>query len=74
MTSRFPLSDKRLRSLLALMLSATTLALLLTHWAVVHAQGSDQIIVYSAQTTYAAAMLDIQGHEYVGLVELLEPR
>jgi N-acetylmuramoyl-L-alanine amidase len=73
MTSRFPLSDKRLRSLLALMLSATTLALLLTHWAVVHAQGSDQIIVYSAQTTYAAAMLDIQGHEYVGLVELLEP-
>ena len=73
MTSRFPLSDKRLRPMLALMLSAMALALLLTRWAVVHAQGTDQLTVYSPQTTYTAAMLDLQGHPYVGLVELLEP-
>jgi N-acetylmuramoyl-L-alanine amidase len=39
----------------------------------IHAQSADQITVYSTQTTYPAAMLDIQGHPYVGLVELLEP-
>jgi N-acetylmuramoyl-L-alanine amidase len=73
MTSRFPLADKRVRWSLGLVVSALTLACLLTRWSVVQAQGTDQLTVYSAQTTYSAAMLDIQGHEYVGLVELLEP-
>ena len=73
MTSRFPLADKRVRWSLGLVVSALTLACLLTRWSVVQAQGTDQLTVYSAQTTYTAAMLNIQGHEYVGLVELLEP-
>src|SRR5215471_11286655 len=73
MTSRFPLGDKRVRLWLAVVVSGLTLGLLLNRWSVVHAQGSDQLTVYSPQTTYNAAMLDIQGHPYVGLVELLEP-
>jgi N-acetylmuramoyl-L-alanine amidase len=31
------------------------------------------LTVYTSQATYAAAMLDIQGHPYVGLIEVLEP-
>ena len=73
MTSRFPLADKRSRSWLALIVAALVLGLVFTRWAVVHAQGSDQLSVYTAQITYTAAVLDLQGHPYVGLVELLEP-
>lgn len=73
MTSRFPLADKRLRFWLGLIVSASTLAFFLARSGTVSAQGSDQLTVYSAQTTYTAAMLDMQGHPYLGLIELLEP-
>ena len=45
----------------------------LAYRSTVHAQPPDQLTVYSPQTTYSVAMLDIQGHPYVGLIELLEP-
>ena len=73
MISKFPLADKRVRLWLGLLLSASTLALLLIQRNVVHAQSSDQLTVFSAQTTYSAPVLDLQGHPYVGLIELLEP-
>jgi N-acetylmuramoyl-L-alanine amidase len=39
----------------------------------VHAQSSDQLTVYSSQTTYSASLLDLKGLSYVGLVDVLEP-
>ena len=73
MTSRFALADYRVRLWLGVILPALMLALLFAHRATVHAQSSDQLTVYSPQTTYSVAMLDIQGHPYIGLIELLEP-
>ncbi len=74
MTSRFWLTNNRLRLCLGAILPAAVVVLLLVaHWAPVHAQSAEQLTVYSPQTTYAASMLDIQGHPYVGLIELLEP-
>ena len=73
MTSRFALADYRVRLWLGVILPAVMLALLFAHRATVHAQSSDQLTVYSPQTTYSVAMLDIQGHPYIGLIELLEP-
>lgn len=73
MTSRFPLTNDRLRLWLSAILPATFLLIFVAHWMPVHAQPPDQLTVYSPQTTYSAAMLDIQGHPYVGLIELLEP-
>jgi N-acetylmuramoyl-L-alanine amidase len=70
MISRFPLVDKRLWLGL---LSAAVVIVSLGYRATVHAQGPDQLTVYSAQINYSAAMLDIQGHPYVGLIDLLEP-
>ena len=69
MTSRSPL---RTRRWLAFALPIVAL-LLLAHHAIVHAQSSDQLTVYSAQSTYSAPVLDVQSKRYVGLVELLEP-
>jgi N-acetylmuramoyl-L-alanine amidase len=72
MNSRFALADQRLRLWLWLLLPAA-LTLILTQRPAVHAQSSDQLTVYSPQTSYTVTMLDIQGHPYVGLIELLEP-
>lgn len=73
MTSWFPLTNDRLRLWLGAILPAAVVLALVAHWAPVYAQPPDQLTVYSPQTTYSAAMLDIQGHPYVGLIELLEP-
>jgi N-acetylmuramoyl-L-alanine amidase len=72
MNSRFALADQRVRLWLWLLLPAA-LTLILTLRPAVHAQSPDQLTVYSPQTTYSVPMLDIQGHPYVGLIELLEP-
>ena len=53
------------------LLAAATL--LLWRQSSVHAQVSDQLTVYSSQTTYSAALLDVKGTPYVGLVDLMEP-
>lgn len=68
-----PLAHVRVRLGLALVLLATIVALLIAHRATVHAQSSDQLTVYSAQTTYSVALLELQGKPYAGLIELLEP-
>ncbi|MGB8890040.1 MAG: N-acetylmuramoyl-L-alanine amidase [Candidatus Korobacteraceae bacterium] len=73
MTSRFPLTDNRSRFWLGLVLTAVFLAVLIAHYAVVHAQASDQLTVYSPQTSYSVPLLDEKGQPYAGLVELLEP-
>jgi N-acetylmuramoyl-L-alanine amidase len=73
MTSWFPLTNDRLRLWLGAILPAAVVLISVAYWAPVHAQPPDQLTVYSPQTTYSAAMLDIQGHPYVGLIELLEP-
>lgn len=73
MTLRFPLVHHRLRLWLGASLCAAIMLILVARWTTVQAQPSDQLTVYSPQTTYSAAMLDIQGHPYVGLIELLEP-
>jgi N-acetylmuramoyl-L-alanine amidase len=72
MSSRFLSADDR-RCLWLLLLPLAALALTITHWVTVHAQSSEQLTVYSSQTTYSVPMLDLQGRPYVGLVELLEP-
>ncbi len=66
MTSRFALADYRGRLWLGVILPVVALALLFARHATVHAQSSDQLTVYSPQTTYPVAMLDIQGHPYDG--------
>ncbi len=73
MSSRFPLAHNRLRLWLALIVPTIFLSALLAHFAIVHAQAADQLSVYSQQTTYSVAILDMQGKPYVGLVDLLEP-
>ncbi|HKD85928.1 MAG TPA: N-acetylmuramoyl-L-alanine amidase [Terriglobales bacterium] len=69
MPSRFPLRRTRW---LALALPIAALATL-AHYATVHAQNSDQITVYSPQTTYSIPLLDVQTKRYIGLVDVLEP-
>jgi len=74
MTSRFPPADNRSPQWSALILAvALFLAVLIAHYATVHAQSSDQLTVYSPQTSYAVPLLDEKGQPYAGLVELLEP-
>ena len=73
MTLKFPLTNDRLRLWLGAIFPAAVVLALVAYWAPVHAQPPDQLTVYSPQSTYSAAMLDIQGHLYVGLIELLEP-
>ena len=73
MTSRFPLADNRSRLWLGLTLLAAVLAVLIAHFATVHAQAPDQLTVYSPQTSYSVPLLDVKGQPYAGLVELLEP-
>src|SRR5580704_1316735 len=68
-----PLTNDRLRLWLGAIFPAAVVLALVAYWAPVHAQPPDQLTVYSPQSTYSAAMLDIQGHLYVGLIELLEP-
>lgn len=73
MTLKFQLANHRLRLWLGAILPAAAVLALVAYWAPVHAQSPDQLTVCSPQGTYSAAMLDIQGHPYVGLIELLEP-
>jgi N-acetylmuramoyl-L-alanine amidase len=73
MNSRFALADNRVRLWLGVILPAVALALLFAYRANVQAQSAEQLTVYSPQTTYSVAILDLQGRPYVGLIELLEP-
>ncbi len=73
MTSRFPLAHNRFHLWLGLILPASLLALLIAHYATVHAQSPDQLTVYSSQTSYSVPLLDQKGQPYAGLVDLLEP-
>jgi N-acetylmuramoyl-L-alanine amidase len=41
--------------------------------ATVHAQSSEQLTIYSAQTTYSVPLLTIAGQPYAGLVDVFEP-
>ena len=56
-------------SMAALMLAATLLCVR----SVVRAQGSEQLTVYSPQTTYPIAVVSVNGQSYAGLVDALEP-
>ena len=47
--------------------------ILLWRQASVHAQASDQLTVYSSQTTYSASITEVKGVPYVGLVDVMEP-
>jgi N-acetylmuramoyl-L-alanine amidase len=73
MSSRFALADDRRRRLWLLLLCLAAVAPVLIQRATVQAQSSDQLTVYSPQTTYSIPILDLQGKPYAGLVELLEP-
>src|SRR5271167_918423 len=76
MRSRLPLSNRSVRLLLALVLSAFLLIIVLSlRHAPVHAQAPEQnqLTVYSPQTSYSVPLLDVKGQSYIGLVELLEP-
>jgi N-acetylmuramoyl-L-alanine amidase len=73
MTSRFPLAHNRSRHWSALILSAALfIAAVLAYYATVHAQSSEQLTVYSPQTSYSIPVVN-EGQPYAGLVELLEP-
>ena len=56
-------------------LGRCSFAALLSRRAVVHAQPPEpnQLAVYSPKTSYSVPLLDVNGHPYAGLVELLEP-
>ena len=73
MTSRFPLAYNRCRLWLGLILPISLSAVLIAHYAIVHAQSPDQLTVYSPQTSYSVPLIDEKGQPYAGLVELLEP-
>lgn len=73
MVLRFTPAKYRVRVLIGLLLPGLVSALLIVHWATVHAQSSEQLSVFSAQTNYSITLLDIQGKQYAGLIELLEP-
>ena len=73
MTSRFPLAYNRCRLWLGLILPISLSAVLIAHYAIVHAQSPDQLTVYSPQTSYSVPLIDQKGQPYAGLVELLEP-
>jgi N-acetylmuramoyl-L-alanine amidase len=42
-------------------------------YAVVHAQSSEQLTIYSPQTTYSVPLLTISSQPYAGLIDVLEP-
>lgn len=73
MISRFPLAVKRVAIWLAAILPALIVAAAIAHVSSVRAQSSDQLVVYSPQTSYSVPLLDVNGLTYVGLVDLLEP-
>src|SRR5581483_7024176 len=73
MKSRFPLADNRLRLWLGVLLGAMATAILVGHHTTVHAQGTEQLTVYSPQTSYSVPLLEVNGQQYAGVVELLEP-
>src|SRR5579863_3609156 len=70
--SRRPPGEKHKHVWVSLGLMACA-GLLLWRLATVHAQSSEQLAVYSSQTTYSASLLDVKGVPYVGLVDVLEP-
>jgi len=73
MVLRFTPAKYRASVCVGLLLPGIVSALLIAHWATVHAQSPEQLSVYSPQTTYSVTLLDIQGKQYAGLIELLEP-
>lgn len=68
MSSRFLLAKKQLLWL-GLLAPLVILARLIT----VHAQTSEQLTVYSPQTTYSVGLVEVNGAPYAGLVDVLEP-
>ena len=72
MTSRFLARHNRSPRWLGLTLTAM-LVTLIAHYAIVLAQSSEQLTIYSPQTSYSVPLLDQAGQPYAGLVELLEP-
>jgi N-acetylmuramoyl-L-alanine amidase len=73
MTWKFPVANRRWWLWLGLILPAVGLAALIPGLAIVEAQAGDQITVYSRQTTYSVARLEVKGLPYAGLAEVLEP-
>src|SRR5271166_1581525 len=73
MTSRLRLAHGRLRLCVALGLLALVVAALLRHEGTAHAQASDQLTIYSPQTTYSIPLITADEQPYVGLVDALEP-
>ncbi len=76
MRYRLSLSERSVRlSLAPILLASLLLAVLTSRHAPVRAQAPEQnqLTVYSPQTTYSVAVIDVKGQPYAGLVELLEP-
>ena len=72
MISTFPVANRRSRLWLGLILLLSVVAALVWHKSV-YAQEPQQLTVYSTQTTYSVAVLNLQGRLYVGIVDVLEP-
>ncbi|HLI62637.1 MAG TPA: N-acetylmuramoyl-L-alanine amidase [Terriglobales bacterium] len=70
---KFPVANRRWWLWLGPILPVIGLVALIPHFAIVQAQGGDQLTVYSRQTTYSVALLEVKGQPYAGLVEVLEP-
>ncbi len=74
MISRFPLAHRRSRLCLAIgLLAASAIALLLCYRVTADAQSSEQLTIYSPQTTYSIPLTTVNGQPYAGLVDALEP-
>ena len=73
MTSSLPPAYRRQRLCIALGLLALVVTALLRVAGTAHAQSSDQLTVYSAQTTYSIPLITADGQPYAGLVDALEP-
>src|SRR5208337_5180810 len=69
----FPSTHDRFRFAIGMGLLVTGAVLLLWHYGIVHAQASDQLTIYSPQTTYSVPLINANGQPYVGLVDALEP-
>jgi N-acetylmuramoyl-L-alanine amidase len=68
MTSRFLLAKKHL-----LWFGLLAPLVILLRLITVHAQTSEQLTVYSPQTTYSVGLVEVNGAPYAGLVDVLEP-
>jgi len=62
-----------MRALAAFLKPALVLPLALTFFSAATSADEKRLSVYSAVATYALPVIDRGGHEYVGLLELLEP-